>query len=116
MATVDVTVKILTAIRDEIRKTNGEIRKTNEEIRKTNLQVAQLSAEVVKTNSRLDEMREELSRRIVESEVRTATAIDEVAGSISDLTALLRSQHDLRPRVNQCEQDIAQIKSRLQMG
>ena len=99
MGTPDLTIKILTSIRDEVRKTNDEARKTN--------------TRIDETNERLEAMREELSKRIVESEIRTSTAIADLAGSIQDLTALLRKQADLRPRVDRCEHEIAKIKARL---
>ncbi len=65
------------------------------------------------TNDRLDTLREELSRRIVESEVRTATALTDLAGTVREMTAHLKGQHDLKPRVERCEQDIAELKARL---
>ena len=93
---VNLSVRILREIRDEIRRTNERIDATS----------ASLS-------SRIDAMHEGLSHRIVESEVRTATAITELAGTVRDMTAVLRVQHDLRPRVERCEKDIAELKSRL---
>jgi len=58
-------------------------------------------------------MREELSRRIVESEIRTSTAIADLAGSVREMTDVLRATHDLRPRVERCERDIVDLKRRL---
>jgi hypothetical protein len=63
MAT-EVTIEILKSIRDEVKETN---------------------ARLDQTNTRLESMRDELSRRIVESELRTATAITELAGTIREL-------------------------------
>jgi hypothetical protein len=54
-----------------------------------------------------------LTQRVVESELRTATAITDLAGTMRDMTAVLRSSADLRPRVEKCEQDIEKIKLRL---
>ncbi len=54
-----------------------------------------------------------LSRRIVDSEIRTSTAIVELAGTVHEMTEVLRASHDLRPRVERCEQDIADIRRRL---
>jgi hypothetical protein len=90
--TPDTTLAVLKDIRGEIRSTNGRI-------------------DVV--TDRLDALREELSRRIVESEVRTSTALTDLAGTVGELTAHLKGQHDLRPRVERCEQDIAELKARL---
>lgn len=65
------------------------------------------------TNARLDSLREELSRRIVESELRTATAMTDLAGSVREVAQILRAQHDLRPRVERCEAEIAELKKHL---
>lgn len=94
--TASITVDILRGIRDGVRDTNARIDQTN--------------ARLDQTNERLDTMREELSRRIVESEIRTSTAITELAGTVRDLTQVLHQQHDLRPRVERCERDIAELK------
>jgi hypothetical protein len=58
-------------------------------------------------------VRTELSGRIVESEVRTATAITDLHGTLREVLDVLRDQHDLRPRVDRCERDIGDIKQRL---
>jgi hypothetical protein len=64
------------------------------------------------TNARLDLM----SRRIVESEVRTSTAIVELAGTVREMTTVLRAQSDLRPRVERCERDIEELRQRTAPG
>jgi hypothetical protein len=92
MEPTDVTIEILKDIRSEIRETKHEIRETKQELHET---------------------REELSRRIVESEIRTSTAITELAGTVHDLVDVLRASHDLRPRVERCERDISDLKRRL---
>ena len=88
----DVTIEILKDIRDEVRQTRTD-----------------LSSRIDATNERIDG----LSRRVVESEVRTATAIADLAGAVSEMTGVLRASHDLRPRVERCEQDIAELKKRV---
>jgi hypothetical protein len=70
----DITVEILKDIRDEVRMTRTE---TN--------------ARIDETNQRLDTMREELSRRIVSSEIGTATAIAELSGAVGQMTQVLRA-------------------------
>jgi uncharacterized protein YlxW (UPF0749 family) len=99
MEPTDLTIEILQGIRQEVRE---------------------LGARIDGTNSRLDAMgeevhtmREELSRRIVESEIRTSTAIAELAGTVREMTSVLRAANDLRPRVERCENDIADIKRRV---
>jgi hypothetical protein len=78
----DTTLAVLKDIRGEVRSTNGRI-------------------DVV--TDRPDALREELSRRIVESEVRTSTALTDLAGTVGELSAHLEGQHDLRPRVERRE-------------
>jgi hypothetical protein len=92
----NLTVEILKQIRDGVRATNARLDGTN--------------ARLDETNERLDTTGEELGRRIVESELRTATAITDLAGTVRELTAHLRLQSDLRPRVEKCERDIADLQ------
>ena len=92
----DLTVQILQSIRDEVRQTNARLDQTN--------------ARLGQTNSGIETLREELSRRIVESELRTATAIVELAGSVREMTGVLRASADLRPRVEKCEKDISDLR------
>lgn len=85
MKPVNGTLKVLTEIREEIRG----------------------------TNERVDALRNELSQRIVDSEVRTSTAIAELAGTVREMTSVLRVANDLRPRLERCEHDIEDIKRRV---
>jgi hypothetical protein len=39
--------------------------------------------------------------------------ITELAGTVHEMTGVLRAQHDLRPRVERCERDIADIRRRM---
>lgn len=108
--TTDLSLAVLKAIRDEIKKTNSGLDQLRKEmsgrIDALREGVTELREE---TNTRFDE----LGRRIVESELRTATALTDLAGTIRDMTTLLKSQADLRPRLDKCEQEIAEIKRRL---
>ena len=61
------------------------------------------------TNERLDTM----ARRIVESEVRTSSAIADLAGTVREMTGVLRAANDLRPRLDRCEHDIEELKRRV---
>ena len=99
MAPTDLTIEILKGIRDEGRKTNERIDQTNERLESLSTHV--------------DQMRDELSRRIVDSEIRTSTAIADLAGTVRELTSFLRQTGDLRPRLEQCEDDIKAIKHQL---
>ncbi len=62
-----------------------------------------------KTNARL----EHLEKRIVESELRTATALAELAGSVREMTRTLRASSELRPRLEKCEREIAALKRKV---
>jgi hypothetical protein len=77
----DIAVEILKEIRDEAKKTNAQIHETN--------------ARIGETNVRLDALRDELGRRIVESEWRTSTALTDLAGTVREMTSVLRSQAHL---------------------
>lgn len=106
MQPTDITVEILKEIRDKIGDTNTRLDSTN--------------ARIDGTNARLEDTRVELkaeignlARRMVESEVRTTTAITDLGGTLRDVRDLLREQHDLRPRVERCEHDIVEIRRRL---
>jgi hypothetical protein len=91
----DLTVEILKDIRRELRQTHATLDETN--------------ARLDETNGKLDA----LGHRVVESEIRMATAITDLAHSVHDLTAYLRAQTDLRPRVERYEKDIAGLQTKL---
>jgi hypothetical protein len=95
MPTKDLTLDVLKSIRDEAKKTNERL--------------ATMDGRLIAVESGI----KGLERRLVESEMRTATALTDLAGTVRELTTMLRGQHDLRPRVEQCERDILFIKERL---
>ena len=103
----DVVIEVLKGIREEIRETNVRLDDTN---RRLDHATVSLGARIDETNHRLENVRDELSRRIVESEIRTSTAIADLAGTVREMTGVLRASHDLRPRVEQCEKDIAELR------
>jgi chromosome segregation ATPase len=110
MESNDLTIEILKGIRDEIRETNLRIDGLRDETREG---TCGLREEV---RAGLADVRgevAEVSRRVVESEIRTATAITDLAGTVREMTSVLRSQHDLRPRIERCERDIDDLKRRL---
>ncbi|MBA3540262.1 MAG: hypothetical protein H0T79_11600 [Deltaproteobacteria bacterium] len=96
MTSDDLTLRVLIEIRDEIRSTNARVDQTN--------------ARLDLTNQRLENVRDELGRRIVESEIRTATAIGDLASAVRDVHGLLSDRLDLRDRVERCERDIDELK------
>jgi peptidoglycan hydrolase CwlO-like protein len=101
-----LTIEILKSIRDEVQKANARIDQTNARLDQTIERLDQ-------TNTRIEAMGDELARRIVASEMRTATALTDLAGTIQELSAILRQQADLRPRVERCEQDIGELKRKI---
>jgi hypothetical protein len=109
MASDDIAVKILIEIRDEIRATNRRVDDTNSRL-------DGLNQRIDVTNQRLDTglavLRNELGTRIVESEMRTGTAIIDMHGTLKDVHVLLRDRFDLRDRVERCERDIEELKRR----
>ncbi len=96
----DLTVEILKDIRQEIRQTNSGLEAVRQDL-------GALRQEQQETNLRLDA----LGRRVVEGEIRTASALTALAHDVRELTGYLRVQGDLRPRVERCEKDIADLKS-----
>jgi predicted nucleic acid-binding Zn-ribbon protein len=103
----DLTIEILKDIRGEVRQTNARLDQTNARLDQTN-------ARLELTNERVESGFADVSRRIVESEIRTSTAIADLAGTVREMTSVLRMQHDLRPRVERCERDIVLLRDAVQ--
>jgi chromosome segregation ATPase len=101
MEPTDLTVRILTDIRDELRTTNQRIDQTNQRIDQTNQRLDQ-------TNARLEQMRQ----HSVESEIRLGTAITDMTGTLHEVRDHL-AVRALEARVQDCERDIADLKRRL---
>lgn len=98
MEPTDVTTRILIEIREELRD-------TKQGLNAVNVRVDHLS-------DRVDFMNEDLGRRIVESELRTATAIHELGGTLREVHTLLKDRA-LHDRVTRCEREIDDLKHRL---
>jgi predicted nucleic acid-binding Zn-ribbon protein len=92
----DLTVAILREIRDEIRTTNQRLDATREE----------LSQRLDTTREELGQRIDETNRRIVESEVRLATAVTDLRQSVVEVRDLLKEQLDLRHRVERLERHV----------
>jgi hypothetical protein len=107
MSPTDRTIEILQGIRQGIDGTNQRVDALRDELTATR---AELTATRAGLREELTATRNELSRRIVESEVRTSTAIADLAGTVREMTSVLRAASDLRPRVERCEADIAELK------
>ncbi len=110
MEPTDLTIEILKSIRDELRLTRTEL---SERIDGVSERIDGVSERMDGVSERIDGLRDELSSRIVASEVRTATAITELHGTVREMTNVLRAQHDLRPRLERCERDIVDLRQKL---
>ena len=102
----NLTLEVLKQIRDDGKRNGERIDETNSRLNETN-------ARINETNVRLGSLRDDLGRRIVESELRTATAITELSGSVRDLITVIKDDRDLRGRMERAERDIAALKQRL---
>ena len=91
MKPTNVTVKILRQIRDSVEKTNARLDETSN--------VMQQKFDL-------------LTDRVVEGEIRKATAITALAGTLDAVKNLLVDRLDLRDRVERCERDIVVLKVR----
>ncbi len=109
----NLTVQILREIRDEVKKTNERLDQSNERIDGLGQRIDETNKRVDETNERLVDLRKELSQRIVESEIRTATAITDLAGAVHSLRDAFVENLNLSGRVSQCEHDIKDIKRKL---
>ena len=117
MKPTNLTVKLLEEIRDAARETNARIDQTNALIDQTNARIDQTNARIGQTNAHLGETYEGLSHRIealtdrvVEGEIRTATMMTGIAGTLQDMKTLLEDRLELRGRVERCEQNIEALK------
>ena len=110
----DITVEILKDIRASVRETQSDLGTLRIEVGALREDLSgRITSEVGTLRAEMGTLREELSRRIVESEIRTATVMADLAGSVREVASILRSQHDLRPRVERCETEIAELKKRI---
>jgi len=102
MAPTDLTTRILIEIRADQQELREELRETKHELR----------AVEQRLDARIDHLSDDLGRRILESEVRTATAIDELGGTLREVHTLLKDRA-LHDRVSRCEREIDDLKHRL---
>jgi hypothetical protein len=94
----DMTVRILTEIRDEIRTTNLRLDQTR-------IEVAALRSDMT---SEILALRGE----IVGVDLRNATRVAEQHHATMNLYEKLTGQLELRDRIERCEADIAELKRR----
>ena len=84
----DLTIRVLTDIRDEIRGVKTSVDDLNQRV-------------------------DGLGQRVDHLELRLATELTEVANTNRAILTLLRDRFDLRDRVERCEHDIADLKQRV---
>ena len=113
MEPLDPTLEVLKQIRDDGKRNGERIDETNARLNETNARLNEMNGRLNETNTRLETLREDLGRRIVDSEMRTATAITDLAGTVRELVSVIKEDRDLRGRVDRCEKDIAALKQRL---
>jgi predicted nucleic acid-binding Zn-ribbon protein len=106
MEPTDLTLHVLIEIRDEIRGTNARVDRLE-------ARVDRLESAMTLSGEQVHGALGQLARRVTEAELRTATVISELAGSVRDLHTLLRDRLDLRDRVDRCERDIDDLKRRV---
>jgi hypothetical protein len=102
MESNEQTIEILKDIRDEVRRTNSRLDQTN--------------ARLYQTHERVETSLADVSRRMVDSEIRTSAAVAKLAGTVREMTSVLRVRNDLRPRVERCEQHIAALQRKVGEG
>ncbi len=113
MMSDDVTVHILTEIRDELRDMRDEIRGTNQRLDDTHMELRGTNQRLDDTRTRLELRIDETRSQLVEAEIRTATRFVELIASSRDVHKLLVDRFDLRDRVERVEHDVAEIKTAL---
>ena len=108
-----LSVEILKQIRAEVRSVKTELHSVKTELHSVK---TELSARIDELRSDTNERFEEMEHQITESEIRTATAITELAGNVRELTIFFRKQSDLHPRVERCERDITELRAQQSAG
>ena len=106
MSSDDLTLRILVDIRDEVRTTREEVRAVEHKLGE---RIDRLGARIDGLDNKFDG----LEHRLTESEIRTATELKAVAGTLQDIKDLFRDRLELRDRVTRCEHDIGELKHRI---
>ena len=113
----DLTVQILTDIRDRLDQTNTSLERlrseTNARLDQTNERLDQTNARLDHTNTRLETGFAQVSQRVTELDLRFSTEIMAVNGTLTDAIAVMKGRRDLSKRVGRCERDIEQLKRRI---
>ena len=112
MESDDLTIEILTSIRDEIRSTNGRIDSLSGRVDETNSRIDAMSTRlddrINETNVRL----ERIERRQTESEIRLATELTAPAGAVHEVRDLLKAQSHFGKTLTDHEKRISVLERR----
>jgi len=120
MMSDDLTVHILTEIRDEIRGTNQRLDQTRVDLRaeigelRTGLR-AELRTEIGSVRQEIGSLRDEIGEvrsHLVSAELRLATRFVELTAANRDVHQLFEDRFELRDRVERVEHEVAELKKR----
>jgi hypothetical protein len=103
MSSDEMTLRVLYEIRDGIRSTNERVDATNARLDVMNTKVEQHLSRVDERLERLEGRTERVGAQIVESEIRTATAINETSFTLQQIYKAIKDRN----------REIDEIKRRL---
>lgn len=109
---MNLTVKILEEIRDEIRGTNSRLEAFQHSSEQRFESLEGKVTDVVRKVTDVEQRVAGVERKVTEVEIRLSTSIVEVAASQGQLKYLFTDRLDLRDRVGRCEQSIAELSQR----
>ena len=105
-----LTVKILEEIRDSIRGVGERVDQTNVRLDQTNSRLDQTNVRLKALAESTDERFETIANRLVEGEVRLATAILGLGGKLDEVRTMLSERLDQNDRLKNCEVEIDRLK------
>ena len=106
----DLTVHILTEIRDELRGVRDEVRSVRDEVRVTNQLLDETRTEL---KAEIAQVRDEVGHKILAVELRVATGITNLNATSIETNRLLTDRFELRDRVERCEHEIDELKKKV---
>jgi hypothetical protein len=110
MSSDDLSLRILIEIREDVRATHLHVDQVEQKLGE---RIDRLEGRVDGLEARFETRFDAVERQIVESEIRTATAINDLAGTMRDVGDMFRDRFELRDRVTRCELDIDDLKHRV---
>ena len=107
MEPTDLTIEILRGIRDEVRGVREEVSSVRGEVSSVRDEVRGVREEVVQTNVRLDR----LEHRQNEAEIRVATRLVELVGTLNEVRDTIRTEA-MRRQVDDLERRMRIVEAR----